>query len=192
LLHRSCPTSRASPPYILCVATLYRYKNLSRLLEAFARLKAVADIPHRLRIVGGEADLSIAELANEAKRLGIREEVDLIGALPHGEIAAEYAGASAFVYPSLSETFGFPPLEAMTMGVPVVASGTGAVAEIVGDAAELVDPLNIEDIARGLARVLLDSVRARALVDLGRQRVGHFSWDKSAQRTFAAIQSAIA
>jgi glycosyltransferase involved in cell wall biosynthesis len=181
----------ASPPYILCVATLYRYKNLERLLEAFARFKREAATSHRLRLIGGEADMSIADLALIAQRLGVADEVDLIGPLPHSQIAAEYAHASVFVYPSLSETFGLPPLEAMTIGIPVVASCAASVPEIVGDAAELVDPLDVGDIARGLGRVLLDSQRSQALIRLGFKRAGEFSWDASAKRTFEVLLSTI-
>jgi glycosyltransferase involved in cell wall biosynthesis len=171
---------------------LYRYKNLPRLFEAFARLRADQDIPHRLRIVGGEADLSAIELYALAEGLGIADQVDLVGPLPHERIAAEYAGASVFVYPSLNETFGLPPLEAMAMGVPVVASSSAAVSEIVGDAAELVDPLDVEDIVRGLGHVLLDPKRAQSLVRLGLKRANEFSWDISARQTFAVIRSALA
>jgi glycosyltransferase involved in cell wall biosynthesis len=181
----------ASPPYILCVATLYRYKNLERLLEAFACLKKDSAILHRLKIVGGEADISLAELATIARRLGVASQVDLVGPLPHSQIVAEYAGASVFVYPSLEETFGHPPLEAMTLGVPVVASSGGSIPEIVGDAAELVDPLDEADIARGLRHVLLDSRRAQTLVRLGLRRASEFSWETTASRTFHAINSAV-
>jgi glycosyltransferase involved in cell wall biosynthesis len=179
----------ASPPYILCVATLYRYKNLERLLEAFARFKAEASTPHRLKIIGGEADVSIADLALIAQRLGVANQVDLIGPLPHSQIATEYARASVFVYPSLKETFGHPPLEAMTIGVPVVASRAASIPEIVGDAAEMVNPLDVEDIARGLRHVLLDPDRIKDLVRLGCKRASAFTWDASARRTFETLRS---
>jgi glycosyltransferase involved in cell wall biosynthesis len=182
----------SEPPYILCVATLYRYKNLRRLMEAFAQLRSTGDLTHRLRIVGGEADLTISELAHLARTLRIADHVDLVGPLPHERMAREYAGASAFVYPSLNETFGLPPLEAMAMGVPVVASTAPAVSEVVGDAAELVDPFSVADIARGLRRVLVDSRHTQALVQLGQRRASEFSWDSSARRTFSVIQSAVA
>jgi glycosyltransferase involved in cell wall biosynthesis len=183
--------SPASPPYILCVATLYGYKNLRRLIEAFARVKIETGIQHRLRVVGGEADLSIGELADHARSLGIADDVDLVGALPHHRIPLEYARASAFVYPSLKETFGLPPLEAMAMGVPVVASRAPSIPEIVGDAAELVDPLDPEDIARGLRHVLLDSERAHTLSRLGLLRASTFTWEATARQTFESIRSVV-
>jgi glycosyltransferase involved in cell wall biosynthesis len=95
------------------------------------------------------------------------------------------------VYPSLAETFGLPPLEAMAMGVPVVASRTGPIPEVVGEAAELVDPLDVKDIARGLASVLLDSERSQTLIRRGFQRSSEFSWDESARLTFAVIRAVL-
>jgi glycosyltransferase involved in cell wall biosynthesis len=181
----------ASPPYILSVATLYRFKNLARLIEAFAQLKQDDGIPHRLRLIGAEADMSIAELALLARRLGVLDQVDFVGSVPHNRIASEYAQAAVFVYPSLYETFGYPPLEAMAVGVPVVAARSSSIPEIVGEAAELVDPLDVADIARGLKHVLLDRGRAQALVSLGFKRVTEFSWETSARRTFAILESAL-
>lgn len=184
-------TSPASPPYILCVATLYRYKNLERLIEAFASIKTKERLPHRLRIVGGEADISFAELSDHAARHGVAEHVDLVGPLPHNRMPAEYAHASLFAYVSLDETFGLPPIEAMTLGVPVVASNAASIPEVVGNAAELVDPLSVADIARGIARVLLDPAHSQTLVSLGRQRANLFRWDNSARLTLETIQSAL-
>jgi glycosyltransferase involved in cell wall biosynthesis len=181
----------ALPPYILCVATLYRYKNLERLIEAFAMLKRESGTPHRLRIVGGEADVSIAELSLIARRLDVADQVDFVGPIPHTHLSPEYGRASVFVYPSLAETFGHPPLEAMASGVPVVAARVGPIPEIVGEAAELVDPLSVKDIARGLGAVLLDSNRSRSLVKLGFERAAQFSWETSARKTFQAIRSTL-
>jgi alpha-1,3-rhamnosyl/mannosyltransferase len=161
------------------------------LLEAFARLKIEARIPHRLKIIGGEADVSFAELEAQARALNVADYLDLVGQLPHSQLAAEYARASMFVYPSLSETFGYPPLEAMVMGIPVVASRATSIVEIVGEAAELVDPLSVEDIARGMHRVLIDPERANTLVRLGYQRANDFSWDVAAERTFEIVSSVL-
>jgi glycosyltransferase involved in cell wall biosynthesis len=179
-------------PYILGVATLYRYKNVARLLEAFARLKTEDRVPHRLRVVGGEADVTFVELAEHASSLGIADQVDLVGPLPHQVIAAEYAGASVFAYVSLEETFGLPPLEAMSLGVPVVASRVSSIPEVVGEAAEMVDPLDVGDIARGLRRVLFEPGRSAELRLLGLERTRHFSWDNSARQTVQALRSALA
>ncbi len=177
----------AAEPYILTVTTLYRYKNVSRLLLAFALLRAKHQIAHRLRIVGGDADMTGADVRREALQAGVAEWVDLYGAVRHEELSAHYAGASLFVYPSLEETFGLPPLEAMSLGVPVVAARAGAIPEVVGDAALLVDPLNVEDMARGMAEVLLDSGSAAKLVQLGYARAAKFTWSAAARRTLDAL-----
>jgi glycosyltransferase involved in cell wall biosynthesis len=174
----------------LCVATLYRYKNLPRLLEAFALLKLETGIPHRLRVIGGDADMSRGDLKALARRLGVLEVVDFVGPIAHREIAGEYAHASVFIYPSLDETFGLPPLEAMTIGIPVVASYAGSIPEIVGDAAEMVDPHDPIDIARGLRRVLLDAELASSLVRRGTVRARSFSWEATARQTFQVLRSA--
>jgi glycosyltransferase involved in cell wall biosynthesis len=184
-------TTPSTPPYILCVSTLYRYKNLERLIEAFAMLKRESGTPHRLRIIGGEADMSIADLEEFAQRLGVADRVDMVGPLAHNQIAAEYAHASVFIYPSIDETFGHPPLEAMSIGIPVVASWAGPIREIVGGAAELVDPLDIRDIARGLSQVLLNSDLSESLIRRGSERAREFSWDESARRTLDTLRSVL-
>lgn len=179
---------RPSPPRILCVATLYRYKNLERLIRAFGRLRRQG-LEHQLRVVGGEADVTLAELSEVAATTGVSDAVEFAGAVPHSEMAAEYAAADLFVYPSLQETFGLPPIEAMTLGVPVVAARASAIPEIVGQAAELVDPLDEEDIARGMAAALSPD-RRRELVAAGRRRAAEFTWEASARRTLAALKEA--
>ena len=180
------------PPYILTVMTMYRYKNFHRLIEAYARLRAKHHVPHRLRLVGGEADVTTDELRQYARRQGVEDMVDFVGPVPHKAIAAHYRGADLFVFPSLYETFGFPPLEAMAFGCPVVAANGSSIPEIVGSAAELVDPMDPEAMTRGLERALLDQRRRHELIDLGRRRVAQFSWRACAERYLAVIQDAIA
>jgi glycosyltransferase involved in cell wall biosynthesis len=178
----------AAEPYILTVTTLYRYKNLSRLLLAFALLRAKHQIPHRLRIIGGDADMTAADIHREALAAGVGEYVDLCGPVTHDELSADYAGASLFIYPSLEETFGLPPLEAMSLGAPVVAARAGAIPEVVGDAAVLFDPYDVEDMATGMASVLLDSQRAEKLTQLGYVRAAEFTWSAAARGTLDALR----
>jgi glycosyltransferase involved in cell wall biosynthesis len=177
--------------YILTVTTLYRYKNVSRLLLAFAMLRAQHRIPHRLRIIGGDADMTGEDVRREAATAGVGGYVDVVGAVPQDELGNHYAGASLFVYPSLEETFGLPPLEAMGMGIPVVAARAGAIPEVVGDAALLVDPRNVEDMARGMAEILLDAGRAEQLVQLGYARAAKFTWSAAARGTLDALHEAV-
>jgi glycosyltransferase involved in cell wall biosynthesis len=184
--------SGADPPYILTVSTLYRFKNTRRLIEAFSLLRHRDRIPHRLRIIGGDADVTADELRKVAQDLGVSDQVDLLGAVPHDELPAQYSQAAVFVYPSLYETFGLPPLEAMAVGCPVVAANASAIPEVVGQAAELVDPTDTEDIRRGIARVLFDHGRRSALIESGRQRVTRFTWRRAAQETMDVLSAVTA
>jgi glycosyltransferase involved in cell wall biosynthesis len=185
-------SSTADPPYILTVSTLYRFKNTRRLIEAFALLRHRDGIPHRLRIIGGDADVTAAELRQVAGALHVLDQVDFLGAVPHAELPAQYSNAAVFVYPSLYETFGLPPLEAMAVGCPVVAANASAIPEVVGQAAELVDPMDADDIRRGIARVLLDSSRRSVLIESGRQWVKRFTWRRAAQETMDILSAVTA
>jgi glycosyltransferase involved in cell wall biosynthesis len=202
VVHHGTPTAstrfqRSDPkdagePYILTVTTLYRYKNVERLVEAYACLVRDHAIPHRLRIVGGDADVTGDMLRRLASQHGIGDRVDVIGAVPHESLPAHYAGADLFVYPSLYETFGLPPLEAMALDVPVVASNATAIPEVVGDAAEMVNALDVADLARGMAVALLDSARRQELLRRGRARVQMFTWADAARATLQVLRSAAA
>lgn len=177
-------------PYILTVATLYRYKNIERLIEAYARVVRDHSIPHRLRIVGGDAEVTAKSLRQLASQFGVAERVDTLGAIDNDRLPEQYAGADLFVYPSLYETFGLPPLEAMALGVPVVASGSTAISEVVGHGAEIVNAFDVADIARGIQVALLDAKRRNQLVERGHARVKHFSWTKAAKSTLTVLRSA--
>jgi glycosyltransferase involved in cell wall biosynthesis len=187
----TAPSAPGAAPYILAASTLYRFKNVARLIEAYAILRAEHGVPHRLRIAGGDADVTAASLRALAATLGVQEWVDFLGRVRHEEMPGHYARADLFVYPSLYETFGHPPLEAMTVGCPVVAARSASIPEIVGDAAELVDPQDAAAMARGMAHVLFDPQRRRELVRLGRERVGAFTWERTASRTLEILTRAI-
>jgi glycosyltransferase involved in cell wall biosynthesis len=173
--------SAKAAPYLLAVSTLYGFKNHERLIEAFAILRAADHTRHRLRIIGGDADVSAAYLRRVAEELGVADFVDLLGPVAHDSLASHYAGASLLVYPSEYETFGQPPLEAMALGCPVVAANSSALPEILGDSAEMVDPEDVESIAGGMAKVLDDRATRTALVERGYSRVRRFSWSASAE-----------
>jgi glycosyltransferase involved in cell wall biosynthesis len=110
---------------------------------------------------------------------GVRHDVRFFGFVPDSTLSALYRLASVFAFPSLYEGFGLPPLEAMASGTPVVTSRISSLPEVVGEAAVLVDPYSVEDIADGLARVLGDEALRAALIEKGRQRVAQFSWERS-------------
>ncbi len=172
-------------PFLLYVGNVEPRKNLPRLLRAFAELKEKQHIPHRLVIAGGKGwqteafDRALADSP-------VREEIVLTGFVPAGIKNALYQNAAAFVFPSLYEGFGIPPLEAMHFGCPVVCADAASLPEVVGEAAELVDPTSVDAIAAGILRVLEDTDHAAELVRRGYSRERCFSWDTSAQR-FAAL-----
>jgi len=163
-------------PFILCVGATYPYKNLERLILAFARLKQRLKSDLRLLLVGAEGGVSYAMLRQLAQDAGVGESVVCAGRLSHDEITAAYKLAELMAMPTLYETFGHPVVEAMACGCPVVTSNRGAVAEVAAMAAELVDPLDIESITRGMQRILSDESRRTELVASGRARSAQFSW----------------
>ena len=115
-----------------------------------------------------------------------------LGQVPDGDLPRLYRGAVAFVFPSLYEGFGLPPLEAMACGTPVVSSAATSLAEVVGDAAVLIDPLEIESIAEGIDRVVEDAALREALVARGLTQAQTFSWEVTASKTWSALEAALA
>ena len=163
-------------PFILCVGATYPYKNLERLILAFARLKNQLLSPLVLLLIGAEGGLTYKVIKQIAQDAGVGECVICAGRRPYDEIVAAYHLAKLMVMPTLYETFGHPILEAMACDCPVVTSNFGAVSEIARSAAVLVDPFDIESIATGMLCVLTDESRRRSLIQKGRTRSSEFSW----------------
>lgn len=174
-----CPTEfGVKKPYLLYVGTIEPRKNLVRLINAFARLKREQNIPHQLVLAGGKgwANEEIYQAASPV------EDVVFTGYLSDGEKYALYQNAAAFVFPSLYEGFGIPPLEAMAFGCPVVCADAASLPEIVGDAAELVSPLDEISIAQGIWNVLSNSARREELVGRGYEQAKKYTWTASAEK----------
>lgn len=178
-------------PYVLCISRLYALKNHRRLIDAFAAMVHERDLPHKLVVVGGDADVTREELTEIARQGGIDERVLFLGRVPQADVPGLYAGASAVAYASLYETFGHPVLEAFATGRPLVTSTTGGTAEVAGGAAKLVDPTSVEDIASGLGDVLTDETLRMRLIEAGKRRVRDFSWERCATGTVDALQKAL-
>jgi glycosyltransferase involved in cell wall biosynthesis len=175
-------------PYVLFVGTVQPRKNLQRLIRAFAHVVA-AGLPHRLVIVGRMGWLT-EPIRAEVVALDLTDRIHFAGYVPDDDLPALYCGADAFAFPSLYEGFGMPVLEALACGVPVVASDTTSLPEIVGDAGVLIDPLDEAAIGDALVRVLADaSLRARLAV-AGPERAAHFSWERCARETLAVLEGA--
>lgn len=160
---------------IIFVGSLEPRKNLRGLLKAFALFKQRhPESRTRLTVVGCEnplfADIGI-------KRQDVGDDVDFRGYISDKELAELFGSVRALVYPSFYEGFGFPPLEAMAAGTPVVTSRTSSLPEVVGDAALLVDPYSPQDIANKIAEALKPEV-AQTLIERGSRQVRRFSWDR--------------
>jgi glycosyltransferase involved in cell wall biosynthesis len=179
-------TPWARRPYVLALATLEPRKNLVRLVDAYGAVNA-AHPDVGLVLAGPDGadraaiDAAIARLSPSA-----RSRVVLPGWLDDQRRAGALAGAMVLAYPSLDEGFGLPLLEAMRFGVPIVAATAGAIPEVAGDAARLVDPLDVDALAAALINLIGDEVERAALVAAGRTRLAAFSWERTA-REFAAL-----
>lgn len=165
-------------PYLLALGAVEPRKDLPTLVMAFAEL-ARARVDLRLVIAGPEGRGEPA-FAAAVSACGVADRVVRVGYLREDERQSLLDGAAVLAYPSLYEGFGFPPLEAMAAGVPVVATAAGAVPEVVGDAAELVAPGDVEALARALARVIDDTGLRAKLIEAGRVRASSFNWESAA------------
>jgi glycosyltransferase involved in cell wall biosynthesis len=175
----------ALPPgrFLLSVGSLEPRKNLSRLLTAWSQI--VAELPSDISLViTGARDTAIY---NSPGFPNIPPRVVFTGYVPDHLLAGLYSASLAFLYPSLGEGFGFPPLEAMACGVPVLTSNLSALPEVCGPAAVYVDPTSTFDIARGIRQLCCDPELHRRLSELSRQQVSQFSWDRTAQATSALL-----
>jgi len=171
--------------YVLFVGTLEPRKNLIRLLEAYYKLlgnRPEYNKKYQLVLAGGKGWL-YDEIFEEVENRGLKNSVVFTDYLPAEDLPALYSNAKVFIYPSIYEGFGLPVLEAMSCGVPVITSNVSSMPEIAGNAAVLVDPLDIDGIASSLEK-LLDNEEMRKEYGLaGRRRAENFSWEKCAQET---------
>ncbi len=175
--------------FILCVGDLQPRKNLGALIAAYTRLRQADALRHKLVLVGKHAWLYDAIFA-AARASGYAHDLVFTGYVPDEDLVALYNAAEVFVYPSLFEGFGLPPLEAMACGTPVIAANTASLPEVVGDGGVLVDPRDVEGLAAALARVVGDGALRTELAVRGRARAALFSWEATA-RTIHALYHAV-
>jgi glycosyltransferase involved in cell wall biosynthesis len=168
-------------PFVLYAGTVKPHKNLERLIEAFhlVRRQGLDDLT--LVLIGDEIS-KYAALRRAVHRYQLHKHVRFLGYMPQDTLAVMYRLARVFVFPSLYEGFGLPPLEAMASGTPVVTSNVSSLPEVAGDAALLVDPDDPSAIAAAIERVLTDEALAGRLRLKGLQRASHFSWEASIRR----------
>jgi glycosyltransferase involved in cell wall biosynthesis len=176
-------------PYILYAGTIRSRKNIPRLIEAFAVVRSeLEQHPRykdlRLVIIGDELSKNPA-VRHAVAQSRIAPMVRFLGFVPTETLRVFYRAAEVFAFPSLYEGFGLAPLEAMACGTPVMASDVPSLVEAVGEAAQLVSPDNVFDIARGIREILLDEDLRKFLVRAGREQAERFSWDATARETLA-------
>lgn len=177
--------------FLLCISTLQPRKNLGRLLDAHAALPDSVRIASPLVIVGRDGWGS-EQLVQRMQALQAHKQVYWLKYLPDGEMRALMQSAAALVFPSLGEGFGLPVLEAFASNLPVVTSNATSLPEVAGDAAILVDPLDVESIADGMRRVVDDAALANRLKVSGLARARSFTWQACAESTRTIYQSVLA
>jgi glycosyltransferase involved in cell wall biosynthesis len=177
------------PRYLLFVGTLQPRKNLGRLLDALARLPRSTGSSVSL-VLAGRPGVGSARLRALAEALGVADRVVWLSYVAEEHKPSLYAGAQALVFPSLYEGFGLPVLEAMAWGTPVIASTSSSLPEVVGEAGLLVDPYDVDALARAMARVLEDGALREQLIAAGRERAAQFTWDRCAAEVEEALDEA--
>ena len=182
----SPPEGRRAPErFLLAVGTIYQQKNFHTLIRAFAKVRET--FPDVTLVIvgapppGGEAHL--ASLRQLASALGVADATTFAGEKSPEQLVDLYRRCAAFVFPSTAETFGQPLVEAMACGAPVISSNSAAMPEVVGDAAQLFDPLDPAALAAEITGVLVNPALAHVLSEKSLARAREFSWDETARRT---------
>ncbi len=177
-------------PFFLYVGQWRAHKNLVRLIRAFAILRRRYNLDHQLVIVGQRDPLS-PEIPATIKQLGLQDAVITTGYVSDSSLPDFYSAAEAFVFPSLYEGFGLPPLEAMIQGTPVISSNVSVMPEILGDAALYFDPLNVEDIAAKLYQFATSHKLKYELKERAEMQVRKYSFAKMARETLAVYRKVL-
>jgi len=171
-------------PYLLCVSNRKKHKNEFRTVEAFAR----SHVPAELRLVfTGEPT---AELTEWIDSLHVGGRVQFVGTVPEGQMPSLYCSAEALIFVSLYEGFGLPVLEAMACGTPVITSNTTALPEVAGDAALMVSPTCLDEIAAAIEQIIGNAALREQLRKKGMVQAARFPWSASAEKVHTALSSA--
>jgi len=179
-------------PFLLYAGSISPHKNVARMIEAFSALKTELEkeqtYPDLKLIIIGDDLSGNPDLRRTVVRSGVQNDVRFLGFVPIEVLRIFYDEARVFVFPSLYEGFGLPPLEAMAHGTPVVTSNVSSLPEVVGKAAVLVNPENVFEIMRALHRVLTDPALRERMKERGYEQAGKFSWEKSVRRILGIYQ----
>ena len=171
--------------YILYVGNVKPHKNLVRALKAFSLLK---DNNVKFKIVGKKDGFITKDTEIDKIAKHLKNRVEFTGYVSDDELKKLYKKAKIFLFPSLYEGFGIPPLEAMASGTPVISSNVASLPEVCGDSAYYVNPYDVNDIAKGMETVLKDEELQKELVQEGLERVKLYSWEKSANKLIKIIE----
>jgi glycosyltransferase involved in cell wall biosynthesis len=182
--HRVLERYQIRYPFLLYAGSIRPQKNIPRLIEAFAVARSNLESHNGFRelklIIIGDEISRHPDVRRAVIHSRVEHSVRFLGFIPLNTLRVFHELATAFVFPSLYEGFGLPPLEAMASGTPVIASAVSSLPEVVGGAAMLVNPENVFDIARGITEVLLNDGLRAELIAKGRKQAARFSWGRTA------------
>jgi len=179
-----------SRPYLLFLGGEKPHKNVQNVVRAFAEARRLKQIPHSL-VLAGPMPKNPGRIDALVSALDLDQAIRRTGVVPDEDLPGLYAGAAALLYPTLYEGFRLPVVEAMACGVPVLTSSTSALQEIAGGYAYLVDPMDVDAIAEGIAVLATDEKVRSDYAALGRKRALDFSWDKAAEKTLEVYEAAL-
>ncbi|HEX8245141.1 MAG TPA: glycosyltransferase family 1 protein [Longimicrobium sp.] len=180
-------------PYLLSVNTLDPRKNMHQAVHAFARLAAQQPGEGLSFVLAGHPGPASRQVGDALEELhGVRDRIILTGFVADDDLSPLYSGATAFVYPSLYEGFGLPPLEAMQCGTPVITSNTSSLPEVVGDAGWMVDPADVDALSDAMLRLVRDADLRERMREKSLVRAEAFSWERCTAQTLAAYRLALA
>lgn len=183
-----------SHPYVLFVGVVQPRKNLVRLIEAFSIIKDSCKSKGKgglNLVIAGKLGWMYAEILKAPQKYGVKDRVKFLGFVKEADLPALFKQALVYIQPSLTEGFGLPVLEAMAAGTPVIASRSGALPEVVGEAGLFTDPLSVLEMANSLRLVIENRNLREELVGRGYKRVKKFTWEKTAKETLGVLREAV-
>lgn len=180
---------RNKNPYLLYVGNAYPHKNLKHLIKAFKIV--LKEFPGLRLILVGKLDYFYERTRKEAEKLGLKDKVVFAGELSNEELSEIYQNGLAYVFPSLSEGFGLPGLEAMQQNLPVISSNKEPLPEVYGPAAIYFNPESVQDMAAKILEVISNGLLMEKLKILGQNQVKRYSWDKCARQTLEVYKQVL-
>ena len=175
-------------PFVIYTGSLYPHKNVGRLIQSIKLLNMLLNKPSITLIISCARSVFWERLKKKVRELGAEKFVNLMGFVPDGDLVGLYQEAEAFVFPTLSEGFGLPGLEAMAAGLPAVCSNIPVLREIYGEAAEYFNPLDSQDMAEKIGKVIRDTRTRKTLIEKGLDQAKQYSWKEMVQQTLKVYQ----